>query len=208
MRQIFNTFCHTLNIFSYFFSGIEDTLAKNKNIVIGITGGISAYKACGLVSYLKSEGANVYVIMTKNACNFITPLTLETLSSHEVVVDMFKEKSYVDVKHISLAKMADLFLIVPASANIIGKVANGIADDMLSTTIMATTAPVIFAPAMNTNMYKNPIVQGNIRKLREYNYLFIEPDKGMLACGDIGSGKLPSTKDIVESTKKLVKERI
>ena len=97
--------------------------------------------------------------------------------------------------------MADLFLIVPASANIIGKVANGIADDMLSTTIMATTAPVIFAPAMNTNMYKNPIVQGNIRKLREYNYLFIEPDKGMLACGDIGSGKLPSTKDIVESTK-------
>lgn len=181
---------------------------KNKNIVIGITGGISAYKACGLVSYLKSEGANVYVIMTKNACNFITPLTLETLSSHEVVVDMFKEKSYVDVKHISLAKMADLFLIVPASANIIGKVANGIADDMLSTTIMATTAPVIFTPAMNTNMYKNPIVQGNIRKLREYNYLFIEPDKGMLACGDIGSGKLPSTKDIVESTKKLVKERI
>ena len=143
---------------------------KDLNIVIGITGGISAYKACGIVSYLKKEGANVDVIMTKNACEFITPLTLETLSGNKVVTDMFKRPDYIEVEHISLARKADVFLIVPATANIIGKVANGIADDMLSTTIMATKAPVIFAPAMNNGMYENPIVQDNITKLKKYGY--------------------------------------
>ena len=122
---------------------------KNLNIVIGITGGISAYKSCSIVNYLKHQGANVDVIMTKNACEFITPLTLETLSGNKVITDMFERPDYIDVKHISLAKKGDLFLIIPATANIIEKIANGIADDMLSTTIMATKSTIIFAPAMN-----------------------------------------------------------
>ena len=180
---------------------------KNINIVIGITGGIAAYKACGIVSYLKSEGANVDVIMTKNACEFITPLTLETLSGNKVITDMFERPDYVDVKHISLARKADLFLIVPATANIIGKVANGIADDMLSTTIMATKAPVVFAPAMNDGMYSNLIVQDNIKKLKEYGYKFVEPATGHLACGYDGKGKLAKKEDIIDYVKVLVKEK-
>ena len=136
---------------------------NNLNIVIGITGGIAAYKACGIINYLKKEGANVDVIMTNNACKFITPLTIETLSGNKVVCDMFETPDYIDVKHISLANKADLFLIVPATANIIGKVANGIADDMLSTTIMATKSKVVFALAMNNGMYENKIVQDNIK---------------------------------------------
>ena len=179
---------------------------KDLNVVVGITGGISAYKACGIVCYLKNEGANVDVIMTKNACNFITPLTLETLSKNKVVVDMFKNEDYTEVKHISLAKKADLFLIVPASANIIGKVANGIADDMLSTTVIATKAPVIFAPAMNNQMYENKIVQNNIEKLKEYGYKFIEPATGHLACGYEAKGKLPKTEEIIDYVKILIKE--
>lgn len=175
---------------------------KNLNIVIGITGGISAYKACGLVSYLRSEEANVDVIMTKNATEFITPLTLETLSGNKVIIDMFLCPDYRDVHHISLASKADLFIIAPATANIIGKVANGIADDMLSTTIMATKAPVVFAPAMNTNMYENPIVQNNIEKLKEYGYKFIEPSIGNLACGVTAKGKLPKTEEIVKYLRK------
>lgn len=174
---------------------------KDLNIVVGITGGIAAYKACGIVSFLKSEGANVDVIMTTNACQFITPLTLETLSGNKVVTDMFDETDYIDVKHISLAKNADLFLIVPATANIIGKVANGIADDMLSTTIIATQAPVIFAPAMNNQMYENRIVQDNIEKLKRYGYKFIEPEVGNLACGYEAKGKLAKKKMIIESLK-------
>ena len=174
---------------------------KNLNIVIGITGGIAAYKACGVISYLKSEGANIDVIMTENATEFITPLTIETLAGSKVITDMFKRSDYIEVEHISLATKADLFLIIPATANIIGKVANGIADDMLSTTIMATKAPVIFAPAMNNNMYENRIVQNNIEKLKEYGYKFIEPDTGKLACGDLAKGKLPKTKKIIEYVK-------
>lgn len=180
---------------------------ENLNIVVGITGGIAAYKACGIISYLKSEGANVNVIMTKNACEFITPLTIETLSKNKVVTDMFERPDYVDVKHISLARSADLFLIVPATANIIGKVASGIADDMLSTTIMATKAPVIFAPAMNNGMYENPIVQDNIKKLKLYGYKFIEPSIGHLACGYEAKGKLPKNEEIINYVKTLVKER-
>ena len=175
---------------------------KDLNIVIGISGGIAAYKACGLVSYLKSEGAMISVIMTENATKFISPLTLEVLSGNKVVIDMFDRPDYMEVEHISLAKKADLFLIVPATANIIGKVANGIADDMLSTTIMATRAPVVFAPAMNDGMYNNPIVQDNFQKLIKYGYRIIEPVSGHLACGYEAEGKLPKTDEIIKYLKK------
>ena len=180
---------------------------KDLNIVVGITGGIAAYKACGIVSYLKSEGANINVIMTKNACEFITPLTLETLSGNKVITDMFERPDHIDVKHISLAKKADLFLIVPATANILGKVSNGIADDMLSTTIMATKAPVIFAPAMNDGMYENPIVQRNIETLKNNGYKIIEPSIGHLACGYNAKGKLPKNEEIIDYVKTLIKEK-
>ena len=179
---------------------------QNLNIVVGITGGIAAYKACGIVSFFKEQGASVDVIMTKNATEFITPLTLEVLSGNQVVVDMFKRPIQIDVKHISLAQKADLFLVVPATANIIGKVANGIADDMLSTTIMATKAPVIFAPAMNNGMYENPIVQSNIEKLKSYGYYFVEPMVGHLACGYTGKAKLAKNEEIIGFVRKLVKE--
>lgn len=171
---------------------------KNKNIVIGITGGIACYKACEIISYLVREGANVNVIMTKNATNFITPLTIETLSKNKVTVDMFEKKEHFETFHISLARKADLVLVVPATANIIGKVANGIADDMLSTTIMATTSKVIFAPAMNDKMYLNKIVQDNILKLKKYGYEFIEPKEGHLACGYTAIGKLSDKKTIID----------
>ena len=180
---------------------------KNLNIVVGITGGIASYKACGIVSYLKQQGANVDVIMTKNACQFITPLTLETLSKNKLIVDMFQRPDYIDVKHITLAKKADLFLIVPATANIIGKVANGIADDMLSTTILATKSPVIFSPAMNNVMYENPIVKDNLKKLKSYGYKIIEPSIGHLACGYEAKGKLPKNEEIIEYINVLVKEK-
>ena len=179
---------------------------KNINIVIGITGGIAAYKACDIVSYLKKDGFNIDVIMTKNACEFITPLTLETLSGNKVITDMFERPDHREVEHISLARKADLFLIVPATANILGKVANGIADDMLSTTIMATKAPVIFAPAMNDGMYSNPIVQDNIKKLENYGYKFIEPATGHLACGYDGKGKLAKKEDIIDYVKLVVEK--
>ncbi len=179
---------------------------KNKNIILAVTGGIAAYKSATLIGKLRKEGANVYVIMTKNATNFITPLTLSTLSSHPVDVDTFERVANFDVEHISLAKKADLFVVAPASANVIGKVASGIADDMLTTTIMATTAPKVFAPAMNTNMYNNPIYKANEQKLKDYGYKFINPQKGMLACGDIGAGKLARVEDIVNYIKNILKE--
>lgn len=182
-------------------------MLKDKNILIGVTGGIACYKVCEIISTLKSEGANVDVIMTKNATEFITPLTLETLSKSKVVVDMFQEKEYVEVKHISLAQKADLTLIVPASANIIGKVANGIADDMLSTTIMASPNPVVFAPAMNNVMYTNSIVQDNIKKLKKYGYEFIDPISGNLACGYKAIGKLAKKDDIIQFISKVLEEK-
>lgn len=173
-------------------------MLKNKNIVMGITGGIACYKVCEIISYLVREGANVDVIMTKNATEFITPLTIETLSKNKVVIDMFEKKEHVGVEHISLARKADLILVVPATANIIGKVANGIADDMLSTTIMATTSKVVFAPAMNNEMYNNKIVQDNIKKLKKYGYEFINPVEGNLACGYKAIGKLAKKETIIE----------
>ena len=171
---------------------------KNLNIVIGITGGIASYKACGIVNFLKKEGANINIIMTKNACEFITPLTLETLSGNKVIKDMFERPDYIEVKHISIAQKA---------ANIIGKIANGIADDMLTTTIMATTSPVIFVPAMNNKMYENKIVQNNIEKLKQYGYKIIEPSIGSLACGYEAKGHLPKKEEIIEYVKILVKEK-
>jgi len=179
---------------------------KGKNIVIGMTGGIACYKVCEIISYLIKSGANVEVIMTKNATKFITPLTIETLSKHKVVVGMFEKKEYIEVGHISLARKADLVLVVPATANIIGKVANGIADDMLSTTIMATRAKVVFAPAMNNEMYNNRIVQGNIEKLKSLGYGFVDPVVGNLACGYKAIGKLASREMITNYLEEVFKE--
>ena len=169
-----------------------------KNVVVGVCGGIAAYKALDIVSALRKKGINVDVIMTEHATKFVTPLTFQSISANAVIVDMFQEPKVWEIQHISLAKKADLILVLPATANIIGKVANGIADDMLSTTIMASKAPVVFAPAMNTNMYENPIVQQNIEKLKSFGYRFIQPASGRLACGDLGKGKLPEPKHITD----------
>lgn len=172
-------------------------MLSNTTIIVGVTGGIAAYKACDVVSKLKKLNANIHVIMTESACEFVQPMTFQTLSNNFVINDMFKEPKTWEVEHIELAKRADAFLIVPATANFIGKLAAGIADDMLTTTVMATRAPVIIAPAMNTNMYTNRIVQANIGALQDLGYEFIEPASGRLACGDIGAGKLADVDDIV-----------
>jgi len=169
-----------------------------KTVVIGVTGGIAAYKALDVISRLRKEEVCVHVIMTKAALEFINPISFQALSQNIVIHDMFDEPKAWEIQHISLAKKADLLLVVPATANIIGKVANGIADDMLTTTIMATKAPVIFAPAMNVNMYNNRVVQGNIQKLLGYGYEIISPTSGRLACGDIGQGKLAETEEIFD----------
>ena len=171
----------------------------SKCVVIGVTGGIAVYKALDVISALRKKDIEVHVIMTESASKFVNPLTFQSISQNMVVTDMFAEPKAWEIQHISLAQKADLMLTAPATANIIGKVANGIADDMLSTTIMAAAkAKVIFAPAMNTNMYQNRIVQGNIEKLKSYGYEFIEPASGRLACGDIGIGKLADVNTIVE----------
>ena len=168
-------------------------------IAVGVTGCIAAYKSAEVVSRLIKKGADVTVIMTKSAQEFITPLTFGTLTKNKVICDMFTMPDYSKVEHISVASDADVFLVCPATANIIGKVASGIADDFLSTTIMATKSPVIFAAAMNNNMYENPIVQSNINKLKAYDYDFIEPDEGPLACGTSGKGRLAEYDKIIET---------
>ncbi|HOH89274.1 MAG TPA: bifunctional phosphopantothenoylcysteine decarboxylase/phosphopantothenate--cysteine ligase CoaBC [Bacillota bacterium] len=165
-------------------------MLSGKKIVLGVSGGIAAYKACELVSRLKKLNADVHVIMTASAEKFVTPLTFQSLSLNQVAVDMFDTPNYWEIEHISLAKLADVIVIAPATANIIGKLANGIADDMLSTTIMATKAKVLVAPAMNTNMYENPVLQRNIKLLSELGYIMIPPAEGRLACGDVGKGKM------------------
>ena len=171
----------------------------SKCVVMGVTGGIAVYKALDVISALRKKDIEVHVIMTESATKFVNPLTFQSISQNMVVTDMFAEPKAWEIQHISLAQKADLMLIAPATANIIGKVANGISDDMLSTTIMAASkAKVIFAPAMNTHMYQNRIVQGNIEKLKSYGYEFIEPASGRLACGDIGIGKLADVNTIVE----------
>ena len=181
-------------------------MLKNKTVVLGVSGGIAAYKACDVVSRLKKLNANVHVIMTKGATEFVTPLTFQSLSQNYVVNDMFEEPKTWDVEHISLAKKADVFLIAPATANVIGKIANGICDDMLTTTVMATTGKVLIAPAMNTNMYKNPILQRNINTLKELGYNFVNPESGRLACGDVGEGKLASPEVIVKAVVDLLND--
>lgn len=175
-------------------------MLTGKTIVLGVTGSIAAYKSASLASALVKEHADVHVIMTRNAVNFINPITFETLTHNKCITDTFDRNFEFDVKHISLAKKADLFMIAPATANIIGKLASGIADDMLSTTVMAAKCPVMLAPAMNTAMYDNSIVQENMSKLRMHGYTVIEPSAGYLACGDTGRGKMPEPeylKDVI-----------
>ena len=179
-------------------------MLKDKTVVIGVSGGIAVYKTLDVVSRLRKLGVNVNVIMTKSATEFVTPLSFQSLSQNYVVCDMFEDPKTWDVEHISLAKRADVFLIAPATANVIGKIANGIADDMLTTTVMATKAKVLIAPAMNTNMYENPILQRNITTLKELGYNFVEPESGRLACGDTGKGKLASPETIVDEVVKLL----
>lgn len=173
-----------------------------KNIVLGVTGGIAGYKSANIISILRKKGYNVKVIMTKNATNIITTHTLETLSRNRVVVDMWEKGKQIDVEHISLSEWADLILIAPATYNIVGKVANGIADDMLLTVISASKKPVYFALAMNVNMYENPILHDNIEKLKKYGYHFIEADEGFLACNVNAKGRLRDEKEIVEIIEK------
>lgn len=169
-----------------------------KNILVCVTGGIAAYKSANIISLLKKRGYNVKVIMTKNATNIISPLTLETLSRNRVYVDMWDEKPHYEVEHISLSDWADLVLIAPATYNIVGKIANGIADDMLSTVISATQKPTFFALAMNVKMYENPILKDNIDKLKKYGYKFIEAEEGLLACNYVAKGRLKDEKEIVD----------
>ena len=182
-------------------------MLKGKTVVLGVTGSIAAYKMADVASMLVKQHAEVHVIMTANACNFINPITFETLTSNKCLVDTFDRDFEFDVKHISLAKKADVFVVAPASANIIGKIANGIADDMLSTTIMAAECTKLVAPAMNTRMYHNRIVQDNIAKLKAYGYEFIAPASGHLACGDSGDGKLADVNVIFDSIVKSLAEK-
>ena len=183
-------------------------MMAGKKIVLGVCGGIAAYKAVEIVSRLKKAGASVQVIMTQGATKFVTPLTFRELSGNPVVHTMWDEPKTWNVEHIAIASWADCFLLAPATANIIGKLAHGIADDMLSTTLLATTAPVILAPAMNTNMYLNPITQQNIEKLRGVGYRFIEPGTGSLACGTSGPGRLPEPVDIVRAVEEFLTENL
>ena len=182
-------------------------MLTGRNLVVGVCGGIAAYKAVEAVSRLKKLGAEIDVIMTENAARFVTPLTFRSITHRPVITDMFAEPNNWDIQHITLAKKADLIIVAPATANIIGKAANGIADDMLSTTLMATRGLVLFVPAMNNNMYENPIVQQNIKKLTELGYHFMEPEIGMLAEGTSGKGRLPEPSDIVAEACKLLSRK-
>ena len=179
-------------------------LLEGKNIVLGVTGGIAVYKACQVVRGFKKLGANVDVIMTENATRFVTALTFETLSARPVVTDMFARPEQWEVGHISLAKKADLFVVCPATANIVGKFAGGIADDMLSTTLMATTAPVVICPAMNTNMYNSPSFRQNVNTLKQRGTHIVDAESGFLACGDNGQGRLAEPDEIVDYCVKLL----
>lgn len=173
-------------------------MLKGKTVLLGVTGGIAAYKMPNVARMLKKMHCTVHVLMTRNAANFITPTTFETLTGTKCLIDTFDRNFEFSVEHVALAKQADLVLVAPATANVIGKFANGIADDMLTTTVTACTCKILIAPAMNHNMYHNPIVQGNIEKLKSYGYEFIEPVRGMLANGDTGDGKLPSEETLVQ----------
>lgn len=174
-------------------------LLKGKHIVLGVTGSIAAYKIASLASMLVKKQADVTVIMTPNATNFINPITFESLTGNKCLVDTFDRNFQFQVEHVALAKLADVFLVAPASANVIAKAAHGIADDMLTTTFLACQCPKIFAPAMNTRMYQNPIVQDNINTLRDYGMVVVVPASGYLACGDTGEGKMPEPEVLFEA---------
>lgn len=172
-------------------------MLKNKTILLGVTGSIAAYKIASLASALVKTGANVHVLMTENATNFINPITFETLTGHKCLVNTFDRNFEYSVEHVSLAKQADVVLVAPASANVIGKMACGIADDMLTTTILACKCPIVVSPAMNTAMYENPIVQDNLDRLKSFGIHVIDPASGYLACGDTGAGKMPEPETLM-----------
>ena len=174
-------------------------MLKGKKIVLGVTGSIAAYKIAALASMLKKQGADITVIMTRNATNFINPITFETLTGNKCLIDTFDRNFEYSVEHVALAKQAQVFLIAPASANVIAKVANGIADDMLTTTFLACSCPKIIAPAMNTHMYENPILQDNLAKCRHYGMEILTPAEGYLACGDTGAGKMPEPERLYQA---------
>ena len=173
-------------------------MLKGKTVLLGVSGSIAVYKICNLARMLTKLGAEVHVAMTPNSVNFVHPLTFETLTQHKCLIDTFDRNFEYSVEHVSIAKKADVVMIAPASANVIGKIANGIADDMLTTTVMACTCKKIIAPAMNHNMFHNPIVQDNIEKLKKFGYEIVEPVRGMLANRDIGDGKLPDEETLLE----------
>ena len=181
-------------------------MLKGKTVLLGVTGGIAAYKAAALASALVKQHAAVEVVMTQNATQFITPLTFEQLTGRRTMVDTFDRNFSHQVEHISLAERTDLVIIAPATANVMAKLAHGLADDMLTTTVLACKAPKLIAPAMNTNMYENPIVQGNIDKLRSLGYRFIEPKESLLACGVVGKGALADVDEIVRIIEGIGKE--
>lgn len=173
-------------------------MLQGKTIVLGVTGSIAAYKIAGLASRLSKLHGDIHVLMTENATKFINPITFETLTGHKCLIDTFDRNFQYSVEHVALAKQADVVLVAPASANVIGKLAGGIADDMLTTTVMACPCRKIISPAMNTNMYENSIVQENLEKLKRHGYVVIEPDTGLLACKDVGPGKLPSEETLLQ----------
>lgn len=173
-------------------------MLTGKTVVLGVTGSIAAYKIANLTSMLVKQHADVYVLMTQNATNFINPITFETLTNHKTLVDTFDRNFNYNIEHVSLAKKADVVLVAPASANVIGKIANGIADDMLTTTVMACKCKKLISPAMNTQMFENPIVQDNLKKLEHYGMTVIQPDVGLLACKDVGAGKMPSEQVLMD----------
>ncbi len=182
-------------------------MLKGKTIVIGVTGGIAAYKMAEVTRRLVEAGAEVHVMMTQAAQQFITPLTLQTLSGHPVHTELFDLTQEQEIGHISLADRADLILVAPASANVLAKVAHGICDDLITTVICATQAPVVFSPAMNVHMWENPITQENVEKLRKHGYLLLEPDAGFLACGYTGKGRLPDCESLIQQVEKALKGR-
>lgn len=183
------------------------SVLNGKTIVLGVTGGIAAYKSCEIVSRLRKAGVKVHVIMTKNACEFVTPMTFETLSNNPCVTDTFARPERWEVEHVALAKAADLFVIALATANIIAKMAHGIADDMLSTTVLATRAPVLVAPAMNTGMWENGATQENCQVLLKRGVHFVGPEGGFLACGDVGAGRMSEPVQIVEKIEELLSRK-
>lgn len=183
-------------------------MLAGRRVLLGVTGSIAAYQAADLIGLLKNELASVRVIMTRAATRFITPLTLEVISEHPVTVDMFEGTSHEYVEHIALAMGTDLLLIAPATANIIGKLANGIADDMLSTTVLAVTAPLLIAPAMNERMWLNPVVQANVERLKKFGAHFVDLEYGPMACGGEGWGRLARLEKIVRRASEFVRDTV